>query len=428
MAHQTNPYPYCLGELEESGYVHDIKLRWQASAIGQKLETSVGNMGETRELLKAFTEQMLYMAAHRLGAKNVKIIGPPHVFTKDSATGKMTGEPHEHVTGELSGGVFSGKVHVYTHGPWDNKEVIGEGVVRKGSKTPDPTVSLGWYPLSTVSGGATSYEYPATSSSAAYGTNDGSNYATTSSSYEYPATSSSAAYGTNDGFNYATTSSSYTTTVATTDTAAAESGYTAWQLCDDGHNYARQNLSTGAWDVIVPANILDTYFQNQSSEPYTQRQQPCTLNNYTVYSINVSSISDVQAGIAFASGNSIRLSIKISATTTIDFVDEHIGDIAYNSTAVRLGASVVTEDPLSAATTQGVRVITGTCDKVGVAGGYMADGGHGSLTSPAGRTPGIAMPDAGAQAAVIWGAYINSGISEAELAETGYLECHGTGI
>lgn len=52
---------------------------------------------------------------------------------------------------------------------------------------------------------------------------------------------------------------------------------------------------------------------------------------------------------------------------------------------------------------------------------------RGTATNSAGRTPGIALPDAGAQAAAIRAAYMNSGIAEAELAETGYLECHGTG-
>lgn len=65
----------------------------------------------------------------------------------------------------------------------------------------------------------------------------------------------------------------------------------------------------------------------------------------------------------------------------INFVDAYVGDTAYNGTAVRLGAGVMTQALLSAAASKGVRVITGTCDTVGVAGGYTAGGGHGSLTS-----------------------------------------------
>lgn len=61
---------------------------------------------------------------------------------------------------------------------------------------------------------------------------------------------------------------------------------------------------------MAPADILDPYFQNQTCDPYTPREQPCTLGNYAVYSINVSSVSDIQAGIAFARANNIRLTIK----------------------------------------------------------------------------------------------------------------------
>ncbi|KAJ6023925.1 Acyl transferase/acyl hydrolase/lysophospholipase [Penicillium herquei] len=52
---------------------------------------------------------------------------------------------------------------------------------------------------------------------------------------------------------------------------------------------------------------------------------------------------------------------------------------------------------------------------------------RGTATNSAGRTPGIAMPNGKAQAAAIRMAYANAGIPEAELWQTGYLECHGTG-
>ncbi|KAI5862010.1 reducing type I polyketide synthase [Durotheca rogersii] len=52
---------------------------------------------------------------------------------------------------------------------------------------------------------------------------------------------------------------------------------------------------------------------------------------------------------------------------------------------------------------------------------------RGTATNSAGKTPGIANPNPKAQAMAIRAAYANAGISEQELAETGYLECHGTG-
>ncbi|KAI1452126.1 reducing type I polyketide synthase [Annulohypoxylon moriforme] len=52
---------------------------------------------------------------------------------------------------------------------------------------------------------------------------------------------------------------------------------------------------------------------------------------------------------------------------------------------------------------------------------------RGTSTNSAGKTPGIAMPNAKAQAAAIRAAYANAGIPESNFFDTGYLECHGTG-
>ncbi|KAI1747185.1 reducing type I polyketide synthase [Xylaria castorea] len=52
---------------------------------------------------------------------------------------------------------------------------------------------------------------------------------------------------------------------------------------------------------------------------------------------------------------------------------------------------------------------------------------RGTSTNSAGKTPGISMPNPVAQARAIRDAYENAGFNEADLADTGYLECHGTG-
>lgn len=50
---------------------------------------------------------------------------------------------------------------------------------------------------------------------------------------------------------------------------------------------------------------------------------------------------------------------------------------------------------------------------------------RGSATNSDGRTPGIASPSAEAQVSAIRAAYANAGI--ADLNNTTYIECHGTG-
>ncbi|KAI0968591.1 putative polyketide synthase [Xylaria arbuscula] len=52
---------------------------------------------------------------------------------------------------------------------------------------------------------------------------------------------------------------------------------------------------------------------------------------------------------------------------------------------------------------------------------------RGTAINSAGKTAGIASPNPTAQAMAIRAAYKNAGISEAEFADTGYIECHGTG-
>ena len=55
---------------------------------------------------------------------------------------------------------------------------------------------------------------------------------------------------------------------------------------------------------------MQAFFANQSCDPFTPESRPCQLGNYPVYSINVTSTSDVTAGVKFASANNIRLVVR----------------------------------------------------------------------------------------------------------------------
>ena len=54
---------------------------------------------------------------------------------------------------------------------------------------------------------------------------------------------------------------------------------------------------------------MDTYYQNQSCDPFTSTSRPCELGNLAVYSINVTGANDVIAGMQFAQQKNVRLSI-----------------------------------------------------------------------------------------------------------------------
>lgn len=65
---------------------------------------------------------------------------------------------------------------------------------------------------------------------------------------------------------------------------------------------------------------------------------------------------------------------------TYEFIDEYEGFDSYRGPAARIGAGVIFDDILGAASERGFRFVTGTCPTVGPAGGFAAGGGHGILT------------------------------------------------
>ncbi len=168
-----------------------------------------------------------------------------------------------------------------------------------------------------------------------------------------------------------------------------------------------------------PADVTAPYFQNGSCDPFTPRETTCALGNEASYSVNVSSVESIQAGVHFARKHNIRLVIKntgheyvnhlliiapgqfslrthsllgkstgkgsLSLWThnldTIEFTERYSGLGDYAGPAVRVGAGVTFENIFDAANRLGLRILGGTCPTVGFAGGFTSGGGHGILTS-----------------------------------------------
>jgi D-arabinose 1-dehydrogenase-like Zn-dependent alcohol dehydrogenase len=55
---------------------------------------------------------------------------------------------------------------------------------------------------------------------------------------------------------------------------------------------------------------MNPYFYNLTCSPFTPKDQVCELGERAVYSINVSSAADVQAGLKFAREKNVRLVVK----------------------------------------------------------------------------------------------------------------------
>ncbi|KAI0384309.1 hypothetical protein F5Y04DRAFT_269339 [Hypomontagnella monticulosa] len=171
----------------------------------------------------------------------------------------------------------------------------------------------------------------------------------------------------------------------------------------DNYNQTACRELRNYWDFAQafdssPADIASPAFQDQSCDPYTDVSTPCELGNYASYSINVTGVDDVVAGIQFARDNDVRLVIK---NTGIDFLGKSTGKGAlslwthnlksidilpdyksdhYTGPAVKVGAGVIAGELHGAIALQGYRVVGGACASVGIAGGYSSGGGHSPLS------------------------------------------------
>lgn len=146
---------------------------------------------------------------------------------------------------------------------------------------------------------------------------------------------------------------------------------------------------------------MQPYWQNNTCSPFppyagVDGSGSCTLGNLAQYAINVADASSVIAGIKFAQDKNIRLTIK---NTGHDYLGRSAGagslalwmhnlkhiivlnytNADYTGSAVRLGAGVESQEVTEALSKAGLRTVGGSCPTVGLAGGWLQNGGHGPL-------------------------------------------------
>ncbi|CAJ2508714.1 Uu.00g137400.m01.CDS01 [Anthostomella pinea] len=147
----------------------------------------------------------------------------------------------------------------------------------------------------------------------------------------------------------------------------------------------------------IPGEVLNPYWQNETCSPFTAPGVSCELGNRAAYSINVTGPADVQAGLAFATANNIRLVIR---NTGIDYLGKSTGQGAlalwtynlkaieiipgyetplYTGPTVKLGAGVTAGEAYEAVQGSGYRIIAPECGLTGVVGGYAQGGGQSQL-------------------------------------------------
>lgn len=140
------------------------------------------------------------------------------------------------------------------------------------------------------------------------------------------------------------------------------------------------------------------FFANMSCDPFTSTAAQCVVGAYVQYAVNVSSIEDIQTALAFVRTHNIRLVVrntghdyfgKSTGAGALALWTHHLKDISfydhqspsYTGKAMKIGAGVMNFEAQEAAHEQGVVIVGGDCQSVGLAGGYTQGGGHGPLAS-----------------------------------------------
>lgn len=140
------------------------------------------------------------------------------------------------------------------------------------------------------------------------------------------------------------------------------------------------------------------FFANQSCDPFLPKSAQCVIGSYIQYAVNAGGASDYQKTIEFTKKNNIRLVIR---NTGHDYIGKSTGAGAvgiwthnlknieildyhspyYTGKAMKMGAGIQVFEADEAAHAQGLVVVGGNCQTVGLAGGYTQGGGHGPLAS-----------------------------------------------
>ena len=146
------------------------------------------------------------------------------------------------------------------------------------------------------------------------------------------------------------------------------------------------------------SSVMAPYFANGTCDPFHPVSKPCTLGNYVVYAVNVTTPDHISKAIQFATKHDIRIVVR---NTGHDYIGKSTGagslaiwthylkdleihdykDRHYTGKAITMGAGIQGFEAYEAAEQANVQVVGGECPTVGLAGGYSQGGGHSALAS-----------------------------------------------
>ncbi|KAF6834701.1 FAD binding domain-containing protein [Colletotrichum plurivorum] len=158
------------------------------------------------------------------------------------------------------------------------------------------------------------------------------------------------------------------------------------------------------YHIEHPTSVNAVLFQGQTCMPPTLAggvlgTDTCSVGGYPEYAVVARNVAHIQLAVNFARSLDIRLVIKntghdFGAKSTgagslsiwtynlksTRFIEKYRRD-GYDGPAIKLGAGVQAFEVYEAAHRYGVTVVGGEGQSVGVAGGYIAGGGHSPLSS-----------------------------------------------
>ncbi|OBT52948.1 hypothetical protein VE04_06719 [Pseudogymnoascus sp. 24MN13] len=181
---------------------------------------------------------------------------------------------------------------------------------------------------------------------------------------------------------------------------SASSCYKGWGDEDETEcTYVTDNWTNSFFHMEDPTSVMWPLWQGRTCLPTPSPSTPCTLGGYPSYALNITTISQIQLAVNFARVTNIRLVIKntghdfngrSAGAGALAVWTHHLKDIkllesyktpSYKGRAVKIGAGEQALELYEAGKKLGFTAVGGEGKTVGIAGGYVAGGGHSPLSS-----------------------------------------------
>ncbi|ORY59448.1 uncharacterized protein BCR38DRAFT_351380 [Pseudomassariella vexata] len=175
--------------------------------------------------------------------------------------------------------------------------------------------------------------------------------------------------------------------------------YNNWGNYDAARcKYVTDKFSNVSLHLADPSSVMFPLWEGTTCMPTADMTESCTLGGYPSYIVNVTKVAQMQLAVNFARNQNLRLVIKntghdflgrSSGAGALSVWTNHFKSIVfeesytatdYSGPAIKIGAGVENKELYEAAEKFGVTAVGGLCTTVGVAGGYIAGGGHSPMS------------------------------------------------